>query len=358
MEEKKPEVRKIHYRGSIFGPLLLVALGVIFLLKNIGALTGDVWGNLLNLWPVLLIVWGLDVIFKREGFVGAVLLIGLGIVFLLSNLGYLTLNIWEMVIRLWPILLVAIGLDIAIGRRSVWGGLIGLVVVLAMLAGALWYFGVRPETGRSIVGEKISQGLEGVSKAIVDISPAVGALHIAGVPEPDGLISGTVRVAGGEKVKQNYTISGDTGTYSLRGTGGVTFRVPNGQEWSWELLLTQRIPLDIKTSLGAGQMSLDMTGMKVSNMEINLGVGQMIVTLPENGQFKGAISCAIGQIVIIVPRKLGLRIIEDGAIVSVNPPGDFLHSSGMYTSPNYDKAENRIDLKVDLALGEIQVQYK
>ena len=358
MEEKKPIIRKSHYRGSLFGPLLLIALGVIFLLKNIGALTGDVWGNLLNLWPVLLIVWGLDSIFKREGFVGAILLIGLGIVFLLSNLGYLTLNVWEMVIRLWPLLLVAIGLDIAIGRRSVWGGVVGLVVILAMLAGALWFYGVRPEVGQSITGERISQGLEGVSEARIEIVPAVGALHLGVVPEPDGLISGTVRVAGGEKVKQNFVVEGGKGIYSLRGTGGVTFRIPNGQAWSWELFLTPRIPIDLKTSIGAGEVSLDLMGMKVSNLEVNFGVGQTTVTLPESITFSGSISGAIGQIVIIVPRSLGLRIIQDGVIVSVNPPGDFLHSGDIYTSPNYDQAQERVDLKVDLAMGEIQVRYK
>ena len=358
MEEKKPEVRKMHYRGSLFGPLLLIALGVIFLLKNIGALTGDVWGNLLNLWPVLLIVWGLDSIFKREGFVGAILLIGLGIVFLLSNLGYLTINVWEMVIRLWPLLLVAIGLDIAIGRRSVWGGIVGLLIILAMLVGALWIYGVRPEGGKSITGERISQGLDGVLKARIEIVPAVGALHISGVPEPDGLISGTVHVSGGEKVKQDFSKTGEEGFYSLRGTGGVTFRIPNNQDWSWELFLTPRIPLDIKTSLGAGELSLDLTGMKVSNLEVNFGVGQATVTLPEGFMFDGAISGAIGQIVIIVPRTLGFRIIEDGVLVSVNAPGDFSHTGNIYTSPNYDQAKESINLKIDLAMGEIQVRYK
>jgi hypothetical protein len=358
MEEKKPEVRKMHYRGSLFGPLLLIALGVIFLLKNIGALTGDVWGNVLNLWPVLLIVWGLDSIFKREGFVGAILLIGLGIVFLLSNLGYLTLNVWEMVIRLWPLLLVAIGLDIAIGRRSVWGGIVGLVIILVMLVGALWIYGVRQAGGQSLTGEQISQGLDGVTKARIEIVPALGALHIGSVPEPDGLISGTVRLSGGIQVKQDFTKTGDEGFYSLRGTGGVTIRIPNNQDWSWDLFLTPRIPLDIKTSLGAGELSLDLTGMKVSNLEVNFGVGQATVTLPEGFKFDGAINGAIGQIVIIVPRSVGLRIIEDGVIVSVNAPTDFSHSGNLYTSPNYDQAEERVDLKIDLAMGEVQIRYK
>lgn len=51
-------------RGSIALPLTLVAVGVIFLLKEFGHLPG----NVLRYWPVLLIVWGLGMIWAaRKG---------------------------------------------------------------------------------------------------------------------------------------------------------------------------------------------------------------------------------------------------------------------------------------------------
>lgn len=47
-----------YHRGSIFGPLVLIAIGVIFLLHN--RVPGfDVYHFLAHYWPVLLIVWGL-----------------------------------------------------------------------------------------------------------------------------------------------------------------------------------------------------------------------------------------------------------------------------------------------------------
>jgi len=62
----------------------------------------------------------------RGSLVGPIILIGLGIVFLLNNLGLLSWSVWEVILRLWPILLIAIGLDILLGRRwaccsSPWG---------------------------------------------------------------------------------------------------------------------------------------------------------------------------------------------------------------------------------------------
>lgn len=41
----------------MFG-LILVALGVLFLLKNLGIISGDVWGIF---WPILIIILGLEI---------------------------------------------------------------------------------------------------------------------------------------------------------------------------------------------------------------------------------------------------------------------------------------------------------
>jgi hypothetical protein len=46
----------------IFGILLLI-IGLIFLLKNLGIITGEVWGIF---WPSLLIALGFYFIFKRS----------------------------------------------------------------------------------------------------------------------------------------------------------------------------------------------------------------------------------------------------------------------------------------------------
>ena len=65
---------------------------------------------------------------RRGSLVGPVILLGLGIVFLLNNLGVLEWSVWEVIFRLWPVLLIAAGLDFLIGRRSVWGSLLALVL--------------------------------------------------------------------------------------------------------------------------------------------------------------------------------------------------------------------------------------
>lgn len=51
----------INYIKFMLGVILIV-IGAIFLLKNLGIITGDVWEII---WPVLLIALGLSFFFRR-----------------------------------------------------------------------------------------------------------------------------------------------------------------------------------------------------------------------------------------------------------------------------------------------------
>jgi len=52
------------YRGIAF-PILLIGLGLVALLVNVGALSWDQIGRLFDLWPLLLIVIGIELILRR-----------------------------------------------------------------------------------------------------------------------------------------------------------------------------------------------------------------------------------------------------------------------------------------------------
>lgn len=43
------------HRDNLIWGLILVVIGAIFLLENIGY---DAWGTLFKLWPLILIIWG------------------------------------------------------------------------------------------------------------------------------------------------------------------------------------------------------------------------------------------------------------------------------------------------------------
>ena len=62
-----------HYR-SFFWPVLMLGAGVIWLLINMNIISTENLRILYDLWPILLIIAGLDVLFSRKlAFIGALL---------------------------------------------------------------------------------------------------------------------------------------------------------------------------------------------------------------------------------------------------------------------------------------------
>jgi hypothetical protein len=106
--------------GLIIG-LGVIAVGVLFLLRNVGILYfDDIW----QYWPVILIVVGLSKLANTHSashVTSGLIIGGIGTVFLLKNLGYIYGDIWAY---FWPGILIAVGLSILVkhleGRGQDW----------------------------------------------------------------------------------------------------------------------------------------------------------------------------------------------------------------------------------------------
>lgn len=62
-----------------------------------------------------------------------IILIVAGILLLLSNLGWLPPGFWATVLRLWPVILILIGLEIILSRYLGWGATATAIVLVAIL---------------------------------------------------------------------------------------------------------------------------------------------------------------------------------------------------------------------------------
>jgi hypothetical protein len=96
--------------GMIIG-LGVIAVGVLFLLKNVGVLYFD---DLWQYWPVILIVVGISKLantHSASSVTSGLIIGGIGTVFLLRNLGYIYGDVWQY---LWPGILIAVGLSILV----------------------------------------------------------------------------------------------------------------------------------------------------------------------------------------------------------------------------------------------------
>src|SRR5690242_4322839 len=91
-------------RGPLVGAIILIALGVVLLLAQNHVLAGvRFW----KLWPLILIVGGAIKLFQKvpEARAAGVVLVSLGIIFELSEFGYISAR----PANLWPLILVGVG---------------------------------------------------------------------------------------------------------------------------------------------------------------------------------------------------------------------------------------------------------
>ena len=294
---------------------------------------------------------------RRVSLVGPVILIGLGVVFLLNNMGVLAWSVWEVIFRLWPILLIALGLEIILSRLSAWGSLLALVLTVVILAGALWLIGPDIGTGQAVAGEEVRQALGGATRAEVVIEPGIGALYIEALPESANLVEGVVSVGRGQSVKRHFAVAGKTATFTLR-ADGATFGPFTGwaDRWSWELGLAPEVPLELEIGLGVGLADIDLTGLTVDDLKVSMGVGRTTVILPEEGRFYAKIEGAIGETVVVIPAGMAARIRVDTGLAVSDLPDGYQQRNDVYTSPGYASADDRVDLEVSQAIGKVTIR--
>lgn len=295
--------------------------------------------------------------YRRPSITGPVILIALGVIFLLNNLGLIELNVWDVVMRFWPILLIAVGLDILIGHRSAWGAAIALIVVLAILAGGIVFFDKQPRWTNA--SEKIEIPLRNVENAIVTIDPALGYLHLGALPKgAHTLVEGDVRPLIGEEISETIDFSGTRATVDLRTKGFIV--VPFFSGWSgqpsWDLALHPGVAIDMIVDFGVGKVELDLRDLQIGEIQAEHGIGQLILLLPPEANDDIFLKGGIGEILVVIPKNVGVRLSADVGIGNVRVPSGYARDGDFYISPGYAAAEKQIEMVIDLGIGSVQVR--
>jgi Cell wall-active antibiotics response 4TMS YvqF/Domain of unknown function (DUF5668) len=280
----------------------------------------------------------------------ATVLIAIGIVIMLMNLGVMTWFTTLRFLQLWPVALIAVGVDIFTRGRY------RFVVVLAALvvAAGLYFTGGSWLGTTRVTTEQIEQSLESSSRATVTIRSGVSELRVIGLNDSNSLITGKIDLAAGEQAIKRFNKNGDTASYELS-SRWPQGRVMNVRNHLWNLALTTRVPLNLTVESGVGRTTLDLRDMQLSNLKVNTGVGETTVTLA-TGSYKVNVNTGVGATTIRLPTDVGARVELERGLGSVNVRGDFDKNEDVYTSPNYAAAENHIDLKVQGGVGAITLQ--
>lgn len=260
-------------------------------------------------------------------FWGAILILA-GFILLLDNMDLLPVKVWDI---LWPALLVLLGIWI----------LVGALTSRQMM-----------ETEHEVIP------LEGATRVNLRVNHGAGRLRVFAGANPGDLAEG------------DFVGGLDLRTQRMGDALEVEMSVPTRHipmeswfwgkrslDWSVGLNREASIRLDIRT--GANEADLNLAGLRVTELHLSTGASSSRLVLPDSaGHTRATVEAGAASVNIRIPPEVGAQIRSRGGVASITVDTNRFKrvSSGLYQSPDYDSAVNRVDLEVQVGVGSVDIR--
>jgi hypothetical protein len=284
------------------------------------------------------------------------ILIGVGVIWLLSNLeiipGWSWWNLW----RLWPLFLIAIGLDLLFARRSpILGALLGLVTIAAAVALLMAAPSLGLSSSAEVVTESFSEPIGSATTASLDLEFSLGRGTLDALSTGANLIEAEVAHVGTVRFTTSGESSKDIRLVQIDEPFNIGFDDFNGDQLRWDVGLTPQIPLELRIDCGVGEAHLDMSGIQLAQLDVQASVGNVDLILPATDEpYQAVVNGDVGRVQIEI---------EDGAAIDLEiqaDVGDFVidvpDGAAVHLEAETDIGSVRVPQEFDqLRSGEDQV---
>lgn len=344
----------IQKRRSLFFPVLLVGLGVFLLLNNLGVVTGSVNEILRTYWPLILILGGLDALYRRDGWVWALVLLGLGTILLLGNLNYMPTRALPLLVKIWPILLVAIGLDIAFGgRSSAWYALLRVFIGIILVGMILW-MAISSTTTAGLQQQNYQQDLDGAESSRVEFSVITGRLRVHPGTDATQLLSGSAALPNGVVFEPAYA-EPKNGKSALSYKASQNGIVLDATSINYEFELNPAIPIRLDTELVVGEMDLDLAGTAVNELKTEMALGRQQVHLPCDRLATVTLEAAVADLEVYIPQGCDVTINLENGLTYTSLPEGYQRSGNVVNNANAVERTGPLEVTIELAVGAVSI---
>jgi hypothetical protein len=318
-----------------------------------------------------------------------IVLIGIGVIWLLANLEIIPGINWRILWRFWPLLLIALGLDLIFARRStIWGaivglGTIGLIIALLLIGPTIEFPG-----GMDAITERFSEPLGTSESAFVSVELSVGPSHIYPLKDSPNLIDAEITHIG----EIDFDVQGETQKkVSIRQIGGVHidwFDWMDEKDLRWEIGLSPDIPLELEIEGGLGDADFDLRGLSLAGLEVEVDVGDIELTLPaaessydvkvigdvgdinitieEGAHGNWEIEGDVGDVVIVIPEDAAVRLDAETDVGNIHVPAqfqkissseqEFVGESGIWQTSGFSASDRQIVINFNGAVGDLTIR--
>ncbi len=269
----------------------------------------------------------------RLSVVWPLLILAAAVLWIMQAVGALPAAFTDLIGRAWPVLLVALGLMMLLGRRVRYGNLLA-IIVCALLTGGVVTAAYNQQAGkiradnRKPFNQAIDPGVTNVKIAITTLGTEIAVLP-AESDKP--VITGEFVGSKESLVISDYQVDGSTGTFTLvENQGSAIASLESVGKGKLTLRLPAGVTIDQLTINGReGDVQLDAAVANVKNMAISLNAGNLSVKLPNRSGLIADLKTGRGNAVIEVPKAIAANITLRG---------------GGATNPGYNAADYILDV--------------
>ncbi|MGC1484854.1 MAG: toast rack family protein [Candidatus Acidiferrum sp.] len=305
---------------------------------------------------------------RRASLVFPVLLIALGAIFLYAN-WHPNFDPWPILWTYWPLILIFIGLGTIWDhwrrrqnpdepRSSSTGASLGaiafVILLLVLLAHGRNFRRWHGSSGYSMQHQSRTVDRQNAKSVRVSLDMGAGDLDLSGGSSHLLEADFDYRSSAGSP-QVDYSVSGTTGDLNItQQDTDKHFGATSDNHWT--VHLANDVPLEIKIDMGAGRGNLRLRDIDVGNLKLDMGAGQVDVDLTGNrkSDLTADIEGGVGEANIRLPKNVGVIVNASGGIGTIDAHG-LNHDGDEYTNDLYGKSPVTIHLRVHGGVGTIRL---
>jgi len=293
-------------------------------------------------------------------------LISFGVIWLLFKFNILTFSIFGAISDLWPLLLVVAGVNMIFHSKKI----ITFLTWMLFIAVLVWYgqFGggnnsfVTHITGQEIETRDASWKLYELSEGEFEFKDSVkqgnlkmdlgfGELYI------DSTSSNDFKYNVPKKITSVYSRSNDkSASVEFEQDEKLFFNWGDEGSLTYDLSVPEDIEWDIDINTGAIDAVIDLEDLDVRNLDIDCGAGDIDITYGKIAPLVYTeIDCGATEISLNIPEGVGIEINLDGLIKENNflNHGLIKVTDSIYRSRDFEKEDIKIFVEIDTGVGEV-----
>ena len=304
---------------------------------------------------------------RRGGVIWPVLLILIGGILLLQNLGLLGWDLWGTLWRLWPVILILFGIEMLMGNSL--GGVRRLILAIVLLGLGIFAIGavrtMQITPGAAIVNRQFSQTTDGATSARVHINFGAGRLEVGPLDPPaEGQLAAmSFDAPGPVDPRATYRVRDGIGdlNYGLNSRQFHPFTIPwgpRGESMAMSVQLSATTPIALDLNGGALSSQIDLANLRVNDVRVSSGASEMWMRMPANaGLVTARITGGATSTTIVIPDGVAARIRYSGGLNAMHVDlSRFPKEGKLYQSAGFDTATNRVDLTIEGGASRIDIQ--